>query len=132
MENKDLEKKVETIDVEATSEQAPKVESNSGDKAKDYFKRGMEDAAKRAEQYAPKFKKEVESVISEVAYGAGFVPGFLGAFVNEFLPENLKESMQEGASKGEAQAKTVAGKVREAKAKTKSDDSDKYAPSAEA
>lgn len=123
--SKDVQE-TEVVEVEATStERSPEEKTSSN--TREYFRKGMEDAAKKAEEYAPKFKKEVESLLGEVAYGAGFIPGFLGTIVNEFVPENVKSSMQDGMAKGEEKAKSVAEKMRDATT-SKSEDS-KYAPS---
>ena len=47
MESKEIDHNVEVVDVDATSENAPHVEKNPSDKAKDYFRKGMQDAAKK-------------------------------------------------------------------------------------
>jgi len=98
------------------NESANKTETQSTnpDVMKDFFKKGMEDASKRAEEFAPKFREEVESILGEVAYGAGFVPGFLGTIVKEFLPETYKEPLKKGAQEGQNSAKATAQKVKEA------------------
>jgi len=34
----------------------------------DFFRKGVEDAAEKAKEYAPKFKEEIDSILSEVAF----------------------------------------------------------------
>lgn len=94
--------------------ETPKSEetNQTQDSAKSMFRKGMDDAAEKAKEYAPKFKKEVDSIMSEMAYGAGFIPGFLGAFVKEFVPESLAEDLKKGLEKGQENAKQCADKMK--------------------
>ena len=89
-------------------------ETNSAnDTPQDFFRKGVEDATAKAKEYAPKFKKEVDTILGEVAYGAGFVPGFLGTFIKEFIPEGFSEELQRGVAKGQESARECATKVKE-------------------
>jgi len=90
-------------------EVAPEAKAKS---AQDYFRKGLDDAAAKAKQYAPEVKKELESLMQEVAYGAGFVPGFVGTLVKEFLPEKMNEYVEKGVSKGEQNAQELAKKMK--------------------
>lgn len=110
------------IDKDADNSKAQK-------KIESYFKKGLDDAARKAHKFAPKFTNEVSSVLEEVAYGVGYVPGFIGALAQEFLPEKVQESLNKGMSEGGEKAMDVAQKGKAAASSQSSKEGDeKYAP----
>jgi len=108
-------------------EPAPEAKAKS---AQDYFRKGLDDAAAKAKQYAPEVKKELEGLMQEVAYGAGFVPGFVGTLVKEFLPEKMNEYVEKGVSKGEQNAQDLAKKVKKASCSPESPETSAESPQA--
>ena len=81
-------------------------------KITDVFLKGAQDATSKTKQYSPKVKKEVDSVLKEVAYAAGYIPGLVNGLLNEFITKDVRNSLKKGAFTGCDKAKSVAGKLK--------------------
>ena len=87
-------------------------EQNTSSQKQSAFRKGIDDASKKAKECAPKVKHELESLLGELAYGAGFVPGFVGTLVKEIMPDNVTAELQRGVAKGQENAREFAQKCK--------------------
>ncbi len=78
-----------------------------------YFRRGIEEASKKAKEYAPKFKKEVEGLLNDTAYGAGFLPSFVSTLAKEVLPSHLRLSVEKGSTAGAKAAQSFVTSLKQ-------------------